>query len=99
MAMGWFDSHLHQFIVDGTHYSVPSEDDFSKVVDERRIRLKQVLLKPGSRIVYEYDFGDGWQHDILLEEILPVQPGVRYPRCIAGARACPPEDCGGIGGM
>jgi hypothetical protein len=49
-------------------------------------------------MLYEYDFGDGWEHEILLEKILPRDPGVRYPRCIGGARACPPEDCGGVHG-
>lgn len=47
---------------------------------------------------YEYDFGDGWRHDIILEKVLPSEPGVMYPRCLAGKRACPPEDCGGIWG-
>jgi len=97
-AMGWYDSHLHQFIVGDTYYGVPSIDDLSEVEDERKKRLGQLLSKPQRRITYEYDFGDGWEHEILLEKILPPEPGVRYPRCIGGARACPPEDCGGTGG-
>jgi hypothetical protein len=100
VAMGWYDSHLHQFIVGGKYYGVPSIDEFSELdlKDERKARLNHVLSKSKQKIVYEYDFGDGWEHEILLEQILPPEPGVRYPRCIAGARACPPEDCGGTGG-
>ena len=100
MAMGWYDSHLHQFIVGEKYYGVPSIDDVSELEleDERRARLNQVLSKPKKTIVYEYDFGDGWEHTILLEKILPPDPAIRYPRCIDGARACPPEDCGGTGG-
>lgn len=99
-AMGWYDSHLHQFIVGERYYGVPSNDDFSdlNVKDERRTRLKEILSKPKKKIVYEYDFGDGWEHEILLEKILQPEPNVRYPRCLGGARACPPEDCGGVGG-
>jgi hypothetical protein len=100
VAMGWYDSHLHQFIVGEKYYGVPSIDEFSELElkDERRARLKEVLSKPNKKIVYEYDFGDGWEHEILLEKILQPELGVRYPRCIGGARACPPEDCGGTGG-
>ncbi len=100
VAMGWYDSHLHQFIVAGKYYGVPSSDDpFDlDVKDERKTRLKQVLSKSKQKIVYEYDFGDGWEHEILLEKILEPERNVRYPRCIGGARACPPEDCGGTGG-
>ena len=54
--------------------------------------------KPGDTCQYEYDFGDGWEHTVTLEAILPKEKGVVYPRCIAGERACPPEDCGGSGG-
>ena len=91
VAMGWYDSHLHQFIVGEKYYGVPSIDEFSELElkDERRARLKEVLSKPKKKIVYEYDFGDGWEHEILLEKILQPELGVRYPRCIGGARSCP----------
>jgi len=100
LAMGWYDSHLHQFIVGEKYYGVPSIDEFSELElkDERKARLSQVLWKSKQKMVYEYDFGDGWEHEILLEKVLQPDPGVRYPRCIGGARACPPEDCGGPGG-
>ena len=97
-AMGWYDSHLHQFIVGEIYYGLPSSDDLSEIRDERKARVEDVLAKPRQKVIYEYDFGDGWEHEILLEKILQPEPGVRYPRCIDGARACPPEDCGGTGG-
>jgi hypothetical protein len=99
-TMGWHDGHLHQFILGRTYYGVPSEDAFFDMdtQDERKARLDQLLASPKQKMDYEYDFGDGWEHEILLEKILPPEPKVRYPRCIAGARACPPEDCGGVSG-
>ena len=67
------------------------------VVDrgERAARLGQVVPGPGSALAYEYDFGDGWEHALVVEAVLPPEPGVRYPVCVGGKRACPPEDCGG----
>lgn len=100
VAMGWYDSHLHQFIVGKTYYGEPSLDELSELdlKDERKVRLGQVLSKPKQRMVYEYDFGDGWEHDIVLEKVLPPDSNTRYPVCLEGAQACPPEDCGGVGG-
>lgn len=98
VAMGWTDSHLHQFIVDETHYGEPDPDYWIELKSERRAKLSQVAPYPGSRFIYEYDFGDGWEHGILVEKVLPAEEGVRYPRCLKGRRACPPEDCGGIWG-
>jgi hypothetical protein len=97
-AMGWYDSHLHQFIVGETYYGVPDPDDLPEIKDERRVRLDQVVSSPKQGFIYEYDFGDGWEHVIIIEKILNPESGVHYPLCLDGARACPPEDCGGIGG-
>ncbi|MBI4526872.1 MAG: plasmid pRiA4b ORF-3 family protein [Deltaproteobacteria bacterium] len=99
-AMGWYDSHLHQFIVGKAYYGLPSFDEVSELElnDERKVGLSKVLSKSKQKIVYEYDFGDSWQHEILLEKIVPPDSKTRYPICLGGARACPPEDCGGIGG-
>ena len=96
-AFGWTSSHLHQFIVGETVIGMPDLDAFEPVVDERKIRLDEIA-QAKSRFVYEYDFGDSWEHQVVVEKVLPVEAGVRYPRCLAGERACPPEDCGGIGG-
>jgi hypothetical protein len=97
VAMGWQDSHLHQFLLNGNSYGRPSPDDLGvDVRDEDGIRLSQIFhgrKKP--RLIYEYDFGDGWRHEIRLEKVLEPEPKARYPRCVEGERACPPEDCGG----
>ena len=99
-AMGWQNSHMHQFTVNGKYFGEAMTDDLDlEVEDEDGMRLSQVFTgKKKPRIVYEYDFGDSWQHEIFLENTLEPEPKVKYPRCVEGARACPPEDCGGIGG-
>jgi hypothetical protein len=97
-AMGWTDSHLHQFVVGGTYYGTPTPEFDFEVEDEGKIKLSQAAPGVKKKIVYEYDFGDGWEHEILVEKILQSEPGVRYPVCLAGKRACPPEDCGGVWG-
>ena len=94
-AMGWSDSHLHEFEVDGTRYGVPDPDwGFDEVADESRVKLIRVTQQ-GAQLRYAYDFGDGWEHDVSVEKVLGRQPGSRYPCCVAGRRACPPEDVGG----
>lgn len=101
IAMGWTNSHLHVFEVGGIRYSDPTfeMDEYGdEVRDEGRTTLAEVAPMTGASMQYEYDFGDGWEHEVTLEAILPRQKGVRYPRCLAGERACPPEDCGGVGG-
>lgn len=97
-VMGWTDSHLHQFIIKGEYYGVPTAGDFEEVKDEDKFKLGGTVGKANGKFVYEYDFGDSWEHEILVEKILPREAGVTYPRCLDGKRACPPEDCGGIWG-
>jgi hypothetical protein len=97
-AMGWTNSHLHQFIVGQTYFGEPHPDYGLEMQDERRVRLNQVAPREGFKFRYEYDFGDSWLHDLLVEEILEPEPGQQYPVCIAGKRACPPEDVGGVWG-
>ena len=101
-VMGWEDYHLHQFTIAGVEYGVPDpEGDVpwgEPLRSDRSVKLRQVLGGEGSKFSYLYDFGDGWNHELLIEKILPPQEGVRYPVCIAGKRACPPEDCGGAWG-
>jgi hypothetical protein len=96
-AMGWRDRHLHMFDVDGAQYGVPDPDGLLEVRDELDVRLDAVAAK-GTRIRYTYDFGDWWEHDIAVEDVLPADPDVRYPMCAGGERACPPDDIGGPGG-
>jgi hypothetical protein len=100
IAMGWTNSHLHQFIRRGKMYGdAEFNDDFGPpMADENRHQLAQLLEKEKDSLTYEYDFGDGWQHKIILEKILPADETLAVPSCIKGKRACPPEDCGGIWG-
>ncbi|HEY5730410.1 MAG TPA: plasmid pRiA4b ORF-3 family protein [Anaerolineales bacterium] len=99
-AMGWTDSHLHHFIINDEFYGEPDDDEFSDIEtkNERRYRLNQIVERKGFKFIYEYDFGDSWEHTILVEAILPAEKGTQYPVCIAGKRACPPEDVGGVWG-
>jgi hypothetical protein len=96
-VMGWWDYHLHQFTVGALTYSVPHPDDWMDVEDERQVRLREIADE-GSQFVYEYDFGDGWEHVLDVEKVLEPGPGRGYPVCIEGQRATPPEDVGGIWG-
>ena len=81
----------------GVIYQPPSDDDFGRrpVKDERTAALSAVLSRVGAKMRWDYDFGDGWEHDVVVEAIEPAATDVVYPRCTAGRRACPPEDCGG----
>lgn len=98
VALGWSDSHLHLFIIGGVEYGLPDPDFADDMRSEQRVKLGRVITAEKDRFVYEYDFGDSWTHEVVLEKILPPDPGVRYPRCLTGKRACPPEDVGGIWG-
>lgn len=95
-AMGWTDSHLHVFKAGDRHFGDPRADDAGELgfEDERRMTLERLgaLL---DFLVYAYDFGDGWEHTVLVEQVVEPDAREHYPLCTAGARACPPEDCGG----
>lgn len=97
-AMGWDDCHLHQFIHGGIYYGPPDREFDMPMESERRTRLADLLRQPKDRLTYEYDFGDNWQHEVMLEAIGEVQPEAKYPRVVDGKRACPPEDVGGVPG-
>ena len=100
IVMGWSNYHLHQFIAGPMTFGVPDDefgDDF-ETEDEMEYELSQVLRKEKDSLTYEYDFGDDWEHKIVLEKILPPDSSIKVPRCIKGKRACPPEDCGGVWG-
>ena len=98
VVMGWENYHLHQFIVGTTRYGEPDPEYGLEMKDDRRVRLQKTAHEVGASFIYEYDFGDGWRHVITVERIEPWTQDMYVPPCLDGARACPPEDCGGIGG-
>jgi hypothetical protein len=101
-SMGWFDGHLHEFEITNpltglkTLIGIPEEEfaDY-KVLPGRKIKIADYFLGENKSANYIYDFGDNWEHEIILEKILPKENNLTYPLCIKGERACPPEDCGG----
>jgi hypothetical protein len=93
IAMGWTNSHLHQFVIGKRSYGMVDVDEGPGLEDERAVRL-QDIAKQGDELVYEYDFGDGWEHDVKIQRVTRVAK-VPQPRCTEGERTCPPEDCGG----
>ena len=97
LVMGWTDSHLHLFQVGDKLYGEPSTDWDFEVLDSQSITLEKVFEAGIRSFVYEYDLGDSWRHDITLVGAAQAE-GKEETVCIAGARACPPEDCGGIPG-
>lgn len=103
-AMGWTNSHLHHFRVGEQLYGDPElmQENFAEMSyqDSTTTKLSDILPESDKpfRFQYEYDFGDSWEHEILVEKLLRAEPKTRYPLCLEGARACPPEDVGGIWG-
>jgi hypothetical protein len=98
IAMGWEDEHLHQFIVNDTYYGIADPEFDMDVEDEMDHCIADVLKEESEVIVYEYDLGEGWYHDIVLEKMVAEVPNQIYPYCMDGENACPPEDIGGIYG-
>ena len=96
-VFGWLDYHLHEYIIQDIRYGDPANDEFDELAiqDEATVKLRKLNLKEGSQFIYEYDFGDGWKHTLVLEKIFPLEKGMKLPQCIQGKRACPPEDVGG----
>ena len=101
-VMGWTNSHLHDFAIGRNHISEPADGpgfDFSPPRNSGEdVAVSQLGLRVKGKLTYTYDFGDSWTHTVLVEAIEHREPKVNYPRCTAGRRACPPEDCGGIWG-
>jgi hypothetical protein len=97
-VMGWEDAHLYQFVVSGIRYGDPRLLGELDAEDARTVPLATLGLREKVKFFYEYDFGDSWEHELLVEKILPRDEGKRYPVCLTGKRACPPEDCGGVWG-
>ncbi len=101
ISMGWTNSHLHSFDIQGVEYGVPMpEFDFDGMGmrDEAKVKLSKLIPGEKFKFSYLYDFGDSWDHQILVEKVLEADPEINYPICIKAKRACPPEDCGGTWG-
>jgi hypothetical protein len=98
VVMGWSNYHLYRFQVGKNEYATPDPDNESFELDyinSKTTKLGKVVTVKGTTFIYEYDFGDGWIHNLKVEDILEPEIGVTYPICLEGERACPPEDCGG----
>jgi tetratricopeptide (TPR) repeat protein len=96
--MHWGNYHLFEFEIGGTRYGIPDPDDEYDTKDARRYKLNKMIVGEKTRINYIYDFGDGWENDLVVEKILPAGEKLKHPVCTGGKRAAPPEDSGGIGG-
>lgn len=99
-AFGWWNYHLYEFEVGRTRYGIPDPDDFDFGLpkhDSRTARLDRTA-SAGMTFTYTYDFGDYWEHKVEVEKVLETSPVPSLPACVAGRRAGPPEDCGGVWG-
>ena len=103
-SMGWLDYHLHEFRIKKPRgrklieIGLPDTETDRSVLPGWEVPISAYFTEPGVLAAYDYDFGDGWRHEVLLEGILLKDTSVKYPVCVAGERACPPEDCGGVSG-
>ncbi len=95
LSMGWTDSHLNRFLIRGREYGVAHIGGICFITDPSEVRLAHFRFRLKERFLYEYDFGDRWQHQVRVEQFLPVDPKRTYPTCVGGRRAAPPEGCGG----
>lgn len=104
-AFGWLDYHLHAFLPNQPdsakrlEIGIPDEDADKSVVPSWRVAIREFFRSPGDNMCYDYDFGDGWRHDVVFEGASVREPSVSCPRCVAGERLGPPEDCGGVSGL
>lgn len=116
LVMGWTDSHLHEFCINGEFITEKDKDIFNGLIendfddtfddgfgkgyyDSSKITLESLIDSEKQKFIYTYDFGDDWEHEIVVEKFLPRENTLQYPRCIDGKLNCPPEDCGGIWGF
>jgi hypothetical protein len=92
-VIGWEDDRPHRFLINGTYYGEPGRSPSGvEIVDEESVRLSEVIKDEGDKFIYQYGSGIGWNHEILIGKLLTCKPGQRYPICLCGKRACPPED-------
>jgi hypothetical protein len=100
-SIGWLEYHLWEFVIDGRTYGLPMDEDWGTGPrkEAAKVRLRDVLQPGETVIAYTYDFGDAWEHEIRIRDVRQGEPGVGYPRYVAGERNGPPEDCGGVPGF
>lgn len=96
-AMGWTDSHLHMFRIGDLIYGSQFDDYPEDELDEKSVTVLQAV-RAQRRFLYEYDFGDSWDHEVVVEEFSVTGWGLKFAVCLDGQNACPPEDVGGPGG-
>lgn len=94
--MGWFSEHLYQFSSGKRRIIAPEDEGEEGDEFASDVLVGQAFRKENDKWTYVYDFGDSWEHDIVLEKVLEMENGIEYPVCIDGERCCPPEDCGGV---
>lgn len=101
IVMNWFGYHLWEFSIGERRYGLPMDEDWGTKprIDAKKVRLRDVLTPRETVIDYLYDFGDSWEHRLIVGNIRPGEPGIAYPRYVAGEHNAPPEDCGGIPGF
>jgi hypothetical protein len=99
VAIGWEERHFHRFRRDDQMYSDPKFEMEDRSADERKARIGELLIASDNHLIYEYDFGDGWRHELTLEGTPESDVQAPYVLCTDGKRACPPEDCGGPRGL
>ena len=99
LSMGWECYHLYLFEVDGREYGDIERDDMGGWFNDRTIKIRDLVKRGIKSFKFIYDFGDGWEHNVEIGKEVQAQPDLRYPICIDGEYACPPEDCGGPGGF
>ena len=97
LSFGWTNSHLYNFDVNGILFSMPDKEFENNDLDAKN-KITEFLIEKGQKALYTYDFGDYWEHEIEIVDVLKKEKGIRYPKCLDGRRNGPPEDCGGIPG-
>ena len=95
VSMGWLGGHLHQFEQGGVYYGPRDPEELTPSRPEARALLSTLLRRPKDRLRYDYDFGDDWRHNVVLEKVIGHEPSSSIVECLTGRRSCPPEDCGG----
>ncbi len=100
VTMGWDNCHMHAFRFGEVQYTSQAASAMGEMdmENEETVFLSRMITRPKQKFIYEYDFVDSWEHEVVVEKIVPTAPQTKYPVCLGGARACPPEDCGSFPG-